>query len=560
MKILILIPARGGSKGIPQKNIRFLNGKPLIYYAIRNAKAIKGAEVYLSTDDVRIKEIASVYGVEAIGRPEEASTDEATIDDVTVYSLDFLEKELDKKYDVVITLQPTSPLLKSQSLQKTVDYFMRAGIDTLISANEKHRLMWTREEEGFEPLYKKRVNRQELEPFFEESGAFVICRSGVIRTQKTRIGETVEIFALDEEEGIDIDTLNDWGLAEDILGRKNIALVANGSYRTGMGHIYRSLTLADKLMAHNVTFFSQTTERLGIDKLKSLNYGVVEFDTFDELVNLLKERKIDIVINDILNTDYRYIKRLKDNDFFVVNFEDSGDGGSHCDLLFNALYEWSGEIERAYYGYKYECLREDIYLYPVKTGVSKKVKNIIVAFGGTDINNATLQVLRFMDGLRLDDIKITLILGIGYRWEKELEEFLKVSRVRKNIEVVKDVLLMSRYINDADLVITGNGRMVYEVVALATPLIVFSQNERESHHIFAKICPGVNYAGTIQGADKNEVSDKLQNIIDDYEYREKMNHYLIPFAKDVRKGINRVVDIIFETYHDKEKDEDLRTL
>ncbi len=554
MKILILIPARGGSKRIPQKNIKFLNGKPLIYYAIRNAKSVDNAEAHVVTDDVNIKEVSSVYEIPAIDRPKETATDEATVDDVTVFALDYLETKYDKRYDIVITLQPTSPLLKSASLEKAIDYFISNDFDTLISAREKRSLIWNKSKGRLKPLYDKRVNRQELEPVFEENGAFVICRAEIIRRRKTRIGHNVEIYNLGEEESIDIDTLDHFGLAETILARKNIAFVMIGSRKKGLGHIYRSLTLANKLIPNRSFFFIHSHEKLGIEKLKRLNYVPIEFDKLDNLICSLKEKEIDIVINDVLNTDYHYIRELKSKGFFVVNFEDNGNGATICDLLFNALYEWSGTTERAYYGYKYECLREDIYLYPVKCRIAPKVKHIMIAFGGTDINNATLRILKIVAEMQLPDTQITVILGLGYRYEKELENYISVSKSKDNIVIVKDVFLMSKYINDADLAITANGRMVFEVAALGTPLVVFSQNERESHHIFAEICHGISYLGILDKADDNDLVKALEIIIQNYSSRKKMNEEITPFAKDIRKGINRVISIIFNAYHEWETD------
>jgi len=336
------------------------------------------------------------------------------------------------------------------------------------------------------------------------------------------------------------------------MRRKNIAFITNGVFNIGMGHIYRSITLSSKFSCHNAYFFSHRDAVLGIKKLESLNYKVNTFRDYDGLINDLKAKEMDIVINDILDTDYRYISELKNNGFFVVNFEDMGDGSNICDILFNALYEYAGNSsESAYYGYEYECLREDIYKYPIKGEVAHEANNILIGFGGTDINNATQKVLKALDNIDVGDKKITVILGIGYKHEKEIFDFIGKMKIRNNITVYRDVLSMAKYIYEADLVISGNGRMVYEVVSIGTPLIVCSQNERELLHTFYKICPGIKYVGDITNIDEKILEESLKIINNSYEDRKKMNAHIVDFSNTIRNGMDRVVDLIWDAYHNK---------
>ena len=548
MKILILIPARGGSKGIPQKNSSLLNGHPLIYYAIQNARAVKGSDIYVSTDDAKIKDIAKVYGVKVLDRSSETANDCSTIDDVVFEELQKAESGT-LKYDIIITLQPTSPTLKKESLLEALQQFINSDFDTLISAKEIRHLFWERNCIGFNPMYKARVNRQMLESIFEETGAFVICLASNVRENKSRIGKKINLFLLLEEESIDIDSKNDWILAENILRRKNIAFVTRGDYQIGMGHIYRSITLGSRFSNHNVYYFSNKDSELGIDKLKSLNHKVNIYENEDELIIQLKEKDIHIVINDILDTDFSYIEKLKSAGFFVVNFEDTGDGAVYADLLFNALYEWTGQNKNARFGYNYECLRDDIYLFPIKNCIHKEIKNILIGFGGTDVNNATQLVLEALDEIVKDDKTINLVLGIGYKYEEELLKSIAGMRIRKNVMIYKDIPFISKLLYEADLIISGNGRMVYEAVSIGTPLIVCSQNERESSHTFAKICPGIKYLGNIKDLDKQKLVKELTMVNNSYDYRCRMNQHLYAFATEIRNGINRISDTLWETYN-----------
>src|SRR5690554_148529 len=124
MKSLVIIPARGGSKGIPRKNVRLMVGKPLICYSIENALNSRfDVDVVVSTDDEEIARLASSQGAKVIIRPTKLATDIVTLDPVINHAVVEIEKEKQIRYDVVITMQPTSPLLKKDTLDAAIEYF-----------------------------------------------------------------------------------------------------------------------------------------------------------------------------------------------------------------------------------------------------------------------------------------------------------------------------------------------------------------------------------------------------------------------------------------------------
>ena len=154
MKIVAVIPARAGSKGIPNKNIRLINGKPLIWYAINNAKNSKYIdEVIVSSDSKEIEVIAKQMHVTFKNRDEALCGDAVKLDEVIYDAV----KDLD--YDYVITMQPTSPTLKVTTLDNAIEYIVNnPGLETLMSVINKPHLSW-REENGKKvPNYKERLN------------------------------------------------------------------------------------------------------------------------------------------------------------------------------------------------------------------------------------------------------------------------------------------------------------------------------------------------------------------------------------------------------------------
>lgn len=239
MKGLIVIPARGGSKGIPRKNIRLMCGKPLISYSITNAlNSSYDFDVVVSTDDKEIDRISLLYGAKVIKRPEELGADSVTLDPVIYHAVSYMEKNMKKDYDIVITMQPTSPLLKTATLDSAIEYFINNNFDTVISGINRPHLSWTELEGKIVPLYKKRLNRQYLPKNLLETGAFLISKREFVK-ENSRFGPKVSIYEVPENESVDIDSPQDWWVAEKELSKKNILIRTDGYSEIGLGHIYR---------------------------------------------------------------------------------------------------------------------------------------------------------------------------------------------------------------------------------------------------------------------------------------------------------------------------------
>ena len=247
-KVLVIIPARGGSKGIPRKNLRNLAGKPLITYAVNNALSSSfSPDVYVSSEDAEIISIAHKLGAKTILRDERDSLDSTTLDPVIFNSLKNIEGMEEKEYDIVVTLQPTSPLLKTKTIDSAIHQLINnSSADTLISAVDDTHLTWSKINNKYKPNYKARLNRQELPNVFKETGGFLITRAECI-TSNSRIGPNVELVSVSEKESIDIDTFADWGLCEYYLRRKKLIFVVSGYREIGLGHVYNTLLLANDL-------------------------------------------------------------------------------------------------------------------------------------------------------------------------------------------------------------------------------------------------------------------------------------------------------------------------
>ena len=538
MQIVAVIPARGGSKGIPKKNIRLMYGKPLISYSINNAKNSHYiTDVFVTTDSDEIAEVAEEYGAEVIKRDESLSSDLVTLDPVIYHAKNCAEKIKNKKYDVVVTLQPTSPLLKVATLDNAIEYFIKGNFDTVISVINKPHLSWGKKENKIVPLYKERKNRQELPPQYFETGAFLIAKSDAVKNN-TRIGENVSVFEVPEEESIDIDDKNDWLLTENIMKRKKIIFRVEGYKELGLGHIYNCITLAFSMIEHDTLLVISEKSIEGIEKIRETNlpYKIIKNDR--DIDKIIKDFKPDIWVNDCLNTTKEYTESLKSKIKRVVTIEDLGSGIEVADAVINALYD-SVNNKHVYSGYKYVCLRDEFQAeQPVK--FTEKVKNVLIMFGGTDPANLNKMlynsILKFSE--KYKDIKFNFITGIGYDNEKNgvitLED--------KNIYVYPNVPRVTKYMKHADLAITSQGRTIFELAAMGVPSIVLSQNKREQTHLFARLEHGFLNLGIGKEVDQDLLENTLDWLINTKAIRKNM--YDLMLSYQLKEGLQRVKNII----------------
>ena len=535
MNILAIIPARGGSKGIPRKNLRLLNGKPLIYYSIKTALSSKyNFDVYVSSEDDEILNIATQFGAKVHKRDISIADDKTTLDPVIYDCYTYAKTIENKEYSFIITMQPTSPLLKSSSLDNAIDKVLNNGdIETVIAAKDNTHLSWRREENRFLPNYKKRVNRQYLTPTFTETGGFFITRQDII-SPTNRIGKNVELYILSNGEEIDIDTYEDWNICEYYLRRKHILFVVTGNSKVGLGHVYNTLLIANDILNHKITFLVDKDSQMAYDKIASNNYSVF-MQKENDIVDDIKKINADVIINDRLDTDKNYVNSLKELSLKVINFEDLGDGSKSADLVINAIYPEKQILKNHYFGHKYFILRDE-FIYSKQKEDIRNVKKILITFGGVDPNNYTKKVLEVIyDYCNLNKIDITVITGFGYKEYSSLKKFEKIN-------IQENVTNISKYMLEADLIFTSAGRTTYEVASIGTPAIVMAQNERELTHFFASSEFGFLNLGLGYNIDNNVLYNKFLELINSRENRKYMSELMKKV--DLKNNRKRVVKLI----------------
>ena len=228
MRVLGLIGARGGSKGVPRKNLVEVAGKPLISYTFEEAAKSAGLDrIVLTTDDEEIAALARSMHVEVpFLRPEHLATDAAVMADVVMHALDWLKKEEDYSADAILLLQPTSPLRRVEHIDEALALYEREEADSLVSLSEPQEHPWDMvymENERMKfalDKYEDLTNRQTYKTFYYINGAIYITRLNLFRSDKNFWGGRVVPYYMDTLDSIDVDTESDLVIADCLLRRR----------------------------------------------------------------------------------------------------------------------------------------------------------------------------------------------------------------------------------------------------------------------------------------------------------------------------------------------------
>ena len=217
MSVVAVIPARGGSKQVPRKNVMPIGGVPLVARAIEAARAAPQIDrVVVSTDDAEIAEIARRYGAEVIDRPARLSGDTASSEAALLHALEELGD-----VEVLAFLQATSPFIESAALGRAVDRVRAGTEDVVFSAFETYAFLWQQTAHGAVGVNHDaahRPRRQDREPHFHETGAFYVMRAAGFIEARHRFFGRVGIELADERSAIEIDSADQAQLAQAIAG------------------------------------------------------------------------------------------------------------------------------------------------------------------------------------------------------------------------------------------------------------------------------------------------------------------------------------------------------
>lgn len=493
LRVVAVVPARGGYDEVPYLNIKKLGPIPLIAHTLREASKSRYIDrVVVSTDDDQVADVAKEYGAEApFRRPAKLAGRIPLLKPVISHAIEFLEENEGPTIDIVVTLQATSPFRTSDQIDAAIDKLVAENLDSVISLREEKELTWRVVEGVLTPLFGKAGRREDMEPLYREDGAIRAMRRAVLDMPE-RLGIRVGYILMDKGSSITVHDIYDFWLAEKLVRLPRILFRVDGGAGIGMGHVYRSLAIADEIRsvspAADMQFLMKAEHAEGVQRVSNTGYPVriLSDDTPRAVEEEIQEYSPNVIVNDFpapLRQDY--LEALAKLGASTVNLVDTLDDiekpAALASVIIATMHADQVELDDFYGGPEFAILRESF------SNQHKEVRElgreVIVSFGGSDPQGLTLKVLRALDGVSADllGMNVKAVLGPAFSYKKELGSLLPglsyEPKVLENVEQMAEVLAQ------ADLVFCSGGMTVFEISSLGTPGVVLCQNAREQRRM-----------------------------------------------------------------------------
>lgn len=303
-KVLAIIPARGGSKGVLHKNIRLLSGRPLVAHTIEHAlKAKRVNRLAITTDDSAIGKIALEAGAEVIWRPVKISGDDATSESALLHALNYLEQKDGYKPDIVVFLQCTSPVRTALDIDKAICTFKEGGLDSLFSVSPSHRFIWRLVNGGPRALnydFQTRARRQDYIKEFVENGSIYVFKPWVLQELNNRLGGKMGMYVMDYWSSFEIDTEEDFALCKWILIQKKRQLYMKDVLPNKVDLIaldFDGVFTNNKVVVHDdgtEAIICDRSDGMGVARLRDNGFNIVVLSTEENPVVAKRCNKLGI--------------------------------------------------------------------------------------------------------------------------------------------------------------------------------------------------------------------------------------------------------------------------
>lgn len=449
---LFIVPARGGSTGIPRKCVRMLGDQPLLWWTLDTLEGL--GRIIVATDDDEVAMLARRWGAEVF-RDTVPPSNDRTLDHVVwgvvrVHGAD---------HAIVATVQPTSPFLE----RKTI-------LQCLLMASRSMSAMTVAQTGGVEfaditnpTLVTEWATRQQSDRWRLTGGCVASPRQWI--GLHRRWGEPLHLIPVMGAEAIDLDSRDDWAAAEAHLKTLRVAYRVDGGGELGLGHVYRAATLLGKALHVEGTLFMDAKRYPeGVSLARKL--GLTIYEAGSEIAE-----PYDVLVSENRPVVTEEIKAWQRGGGTFVCIEDRSEDGLAADLCFNDLDGPPMDGPTEFRGPKYAVIRDEF----LSVRRADRPDTIVVTFGGTDPGDLTRMTLGALESL--PPHPVVVIVGPGYPRTRELP-----LRSKHQIQMVQSPMLLSPYFERAKLAITSCGRTVYELVACQVPTLALPQNPHELRH------------------------------------------------------------------------------
>ena len=529
-RVLALVPARGGSDPVPFLNIKRLGDAPLLAHTLRAAHGASLVDqVVVSTDDESIADIARSHGaLVPFLRPKELAGNIPSLRPVIEHAVAALEQQ-GERYDVIVVLQATTPFRTAATIDAAITRLFASDgqFDSVVSVSEDRTLKWRAADGLLRPLFEREGRRDQQEPIYRENGAVVALRRGVLRGA-SRFGERVAYLVLDKRESFTVHDLEDFWMAERLLRHPRILFRVDGGGDMGMGHVYRSLAVADALRATSraeVAFLMQAEPAEGLGVVSAAGYDVRLVEKRrDRWLDAIGDFAPDVLVNDLPRLDDDYLAALSHIGATTVNLVDTLDDlektEAYAQLIVSVMHEERETPEGFYGGPAFAILRSHF------QGRAKEVRErprlVLLSFGGSDPQGYTVKAARALQGLP-QDVEVIAVAGPAFShhaaFAAAAAAFVRPVRLLDSLGAhIADLM------QQADLVVASGGMTVYELAALGTPSLVLAQNTREDKRMTEFARHGtVSYLGLGTEVGEATIARSVAELLENLEQRRAMS-------------------------------------
>jgi len=552
LKVLAIVPARGGDHEVPYLNIKRLGSLPLIAHTLREAEQSRYIDrVVVSTDDDQVAQVALEYRAEVpFRRPEALAEDLSEIKVVIRHAVETLEQQEGERFDIVVTLQATSPFRTAKQIDEAIDELIEHDHDAVISLKEVRTLTWHRPLDRLEPLFDRPGRRDELAPLYHEDGAIRVIRREVLDAPE-RLGKSVGHVLMDKMSALTVHDIYDFWLAEKLVHLPRVLFRVDGSAEMGMGHVYRSLAVANELTAivshADVCFLMRADRPEGVQHVSRSGFSVrVIPPELPTTLEVIRDYSPNIIVNDQPFLEEGYLRALADLGASTVNLvdslEDIENPSGLASIIIATMQDGEADLNDYHAGPAFAILRDSFRNKAEVTAPSPEEsdsRRVVLSFGGSDPQNLTMKALSAMQSV--EGLDVTVVLGPAYSYRRELDAFVDTlsapPTILRNVEHMADILF------EADLVLCSGGMTVFEIAALGRPGIVLCQNMKERERMDGFASYGtILHLGLGTEVSSDDIRAKAIELLTDGEKRRRMGDAGLRLVD--AQGANRVYEVM----------------
>ncbi len=528
--MVAIVPARGGTDPVPYLNIKRLGDRPLLSHTLEAARASAYVDrVVVTTDDPRVADVARAAGAETpFLRPRELAADLPSLKPVVAHAVRALEAA-GERIDVVLVLQATTPFREAGAIDQALDRLLEGGFDTVVSVTEDRTLNWREQDGRLVPLFAREGRREDQLPIYKENGAVVALRRAVIDAP-TRFGEKVGWLVLDKRAGFTVYDLEDFWMAERLLRQPRVLFRVDGSASVGMGHVFRSLAIADALRGlsrADIAFLMSADHTEGLVTVSRAGYAVrVVGDRKEETyLEHIRDFAPAILINDLPALESSYLTSLSHLGAATVNLVDTIDDletTEHYAQVIVSVMNDEGETPEGFYGGPRYAILRDHFRGQAAKEVREDPRLVLLSFGGSDPQGLTLKAARALAALD-STVEVVAVAGPAFSFRREFEAL--AAALPRRIPLINEAGgHIAELMLEADVMVGSGGMSVYEIAALGTPGVILGQNAREDRRMRDFAAQGtVEYLGLGTEVEEAALAEAVRRLLADPGRRRAMS-------------------------------------